>query len=361
MQAVKQWFGYSYLHSDVPSLTGKTYFVTGASNGIGLSIARTLYSHGAKVIAQGAQKDHLDGALSYIKTGDLKYTDESYSSGFGLQRDKSAEGGHESGEVVGKLCEFKDLKAVAELAKEVAKEERIDGLFLIAGLGVNAFEATKEGYDSHLIANSVANIVFVSHLLPVLEKTSQLPSTDVRIVMMSSELHRTTFGGPSETFGGTRFADEDEFKQDIGPLNLYSRTKLAVILTVKYVVKHYLEPTSSKVLCFATHPGGIATGQTRQYNDAYGEKAGAVIEGVVRPLMAAPDSGALSALWAGLGPEARSDKFENGSYFAKSNADGGETNEAQDPELIENFWNQSVKIIEKVAGSDALGPFKAQQ
>jgi len=45
------------------------------------------------------------------------------------------------------LCELKDLKAVSELGKELAKEERLDGLFLIAGLGVNAFEMTKDGYE----------------------------------------------------------------------------------------------------------------------------------------------------------------------------------------------------------------------
>jgi len=50
--------------------------------------------------------------------------------------------------VFAKLCELKDLKAVSELAKELAKEEdRLDGLFLIAGLGVNAFEMTKDGYE----------------------------------------------------------------------------------------------------------------------------------------------------------------------------------------------------------------------
>ncbi|GAA5877881.1 hypothetical protein JCM16303_000272 [Sporobolomyces ruberrimus] len=349
---------YGFSQAQVPSLVGKTFFVTGGSNGIGLSISRTLYSHGARVIISGGQKHHLDGAIDYIKTGDLKYATESYSTGFGSQKDNSADGGAESGEVIGHLCEFKDLKAVSELAKEVAKEERLDGVLLIAGLGVNSFEATKDGYDSHLIVNSISQILILSHLLPLLEKTSKLPGADVRIVSMSSELHRATFGGPGESFGGHKFASEDEFKQDIGPSNLYARSKLADILLIRRLVQLYLQPPS-KVLAFATHPGAVATGQTRQYKDAYGEKAGAIMETVIRPLMRAPDDGALSVLWAATSPDARNnEKYENGTYFSNPDQDGGETSEAKNQELIENFWNQSVKIIERVA-PNSLGPFSS--
>ena len=70
----------------------------------------------------------------------------------------------------------------------------------------------------------------------MLERTAAMPGTDVRIVSMSSELHRATFGGPSATFGGGRFESVDEFKQDVGPQNLYARTKVAVILQTK--VRH---------------------------------------------------------------------------------------------------------------------------
>ena len=192
------------------------------------------------------------------------------------------------------------------------------------------------GFDSsHLTANSISQIVLISHLLPLLEKTSKLPNTDVRIVSMSSELHRATFGGPGENWGGDKFATEEEFKKDIGPSNLYARSKLADILLIRRLVQLYLG--SSKVVAFATHPGAVATGQTRQYKDAYGETAGAVMETVIRPTMRAPDDGALSALWAGLAPEARSEKYENGTYFSNPDQDGKETNEAKDQEVSLNL------------------------
>lgn len=88
----------------------------------------------------------------------------------------------------------------------------------IAGKGVNAFSLTKDGLDSHLAMNNLSHHLLLSHLLPVLEKTSNLPGADVRIVSMSSELHRATFGGPG-TFGG-KFKDLSEFSADVGQSNL---------------------------------------------------------------------------------------------------------------------------------------------
>ncbi|GAA5902907.1 hypothetical protein JCM5296_006328 [Sporobolomyces johnsonii] len=361
MEALQKMFGYGFSQAEVPSLVGKTFIVTGGSNGIGLSVARTLYSHGARVIVVGAQQAHLSGALVYIKTGDLAQTPETYRTGFGSQADNSADGGKESGEVEGKLCEFKNLDEVAKLAKELAGSlDRLDGLVLLAGLGVNKFELTKDGYDSHLTVNAIANIVLLSHLLPVLEKTSQMPGTDVRVVIMSSELHRATFGGPGETWGGDKFRDEAEFKKDCGPNALYARSKLADILIIKARSHSSAPPGFSST---SSMPGKGQSRQatdepTDQYKPAFGQAVGTVMETLIRPLMRAPDDGALSALWAATAPAARNgDKFHNGDYFSNPGQEGGETNEAKDQELIDNFWNQSVKIIEKVAGKDGLGPF----
>lgn len=100
--------------------------------------------------------------------------------------------------------------------------------------------------------------------------------------------------------------------------------------------------------------------------------------------MSRPDQGAISALWAGTAPDARMGGYEQGSYFTEAKEEGKETNEAQDQEvsslraracggsrrrrgkadpprasqLIDNFYINSEKIIQKVTG-DGLGPWKA--
>lgn len=86
---------------------------------------------------------------------------------------------------------------------------------------------------------------------------------------------------------------------------------------------------------------------------------GGVIETVVRPIMRTPAEGAYSALWASTAPEARSGEYENGMYLTDPSEEGHESGEANDPELKENFWNQSETIIKKVVGAENFGGWKA--
>lgn len=78
--------------------------------------------------------------------------------------------------------------------------------------------------SAHLTINVLAHQLLLSHLLPVLEKTTQQhPEADVRVVLEASELHRMTFGGPSESMGGDKFRTIDEFRKDVGVQSLYAR------------------------------------------------------------------------------------------------------------------------------------------
>ncbi|KWU45117.1 NAD(P)-binding protein [Rhodotorula sp. JG-1b] len=226
--------GKHFAQKDVPSLVGRKYIVTGGTNGIGLSAARCLYSHGADVTIFGSQQSNADAASEYIRTGNLHAAPKDYQDGFhgllGEWKDDSADGGQDSGEIHAEVCDFRDLKAVAQLGKKLAERfsDRLDGLLANAGLGVNNFALTKDGYDAHLTINCLAHVVLISHLLPVLEKTSiQHPDAD----------------------------------KDVGPQNLYARTKLATILIMKKLVQQYIPP-GSKILVHATHPGGVATDES---------------------------------------------------------------------------------------------------
>lgn len=116
---------------------------------MGLSIARTLYAHGAKVVITGSQEVTSKQALAYIKSGKLEDAPEDYASSFGLTfRDASSDGATTPGEVISKVIDFKDLSAVAKLAKELASEfKTLDGFLGIAGIGVKDFELTKDGFE----------------------------------------------------------------------------------------------------------------------------------------------------------------------------------------------------------------------
>ncbi|GAA5900912.1 hypothetical protein JCM6882_005976 [Rhodosporidiobolus microsporus] len=354
------FFRSKFQQADVPSLKGRTYMITGGSNGIGLSVSRTLFSHGAKVVILSSQESTGRSAVEYVRTGDLEKAPHDYKEGFGSQNDNSANGATEDGTVEHKVIDLGDLNAVAAVAKELAQLDRLDGFLGIAGLGVKDFELTKDGYDRHLTVNVLSHLLLLSHLHPLLEKTSKdHPDSDVRIVLEASEMHRFTTGGPSEKWGGSRFAEEEEFKKDVGPNGLYARTKLADILLVKAIAEKYLQPPS-KILAFSTHPGGVATGQQDQIKSAYGSTVATVASAVFRPFFRAPDDGALSTIWAATAPEAREkvgNEFENGGYFTDPAEEGGESKEAEDVELRENLWRTSLSILKKVVGAENVDSF----
>ncbi|KAK4048989.1 mitochondrial 54S ribosomal protein YmL35 [Microbotryomycetes sp. JL221] len=301
--------GSSFTAANVGNLAGREYVVTGGSDGIGLSISRTLFSHGATVHVVSRVQDTADHALAYIKS-DEGATVKSSNSG--------------SNTVEWHKMNFEDLQDVARHSKKLSsKLDRLDGVYLISGIGVNEHSLTKDGFDTHLTTNCLAHHVLMSHLVPILIKTARDdPNASVRIVIMSSELHRTTFGGPSETFGGTKFSSVDEFRKEVGPVAEYSRSKLGNILFTKALVQRYLYDKTN-VRAYATHPGAVATGQQAQFKEAYGDVAGAALASVTRPLMRRPDQGAQSALFAGLSGDAS--KYDNGTYSSESNEDGKES------------------------------------
>jgi WW domain-containing oxidoreductase len=130
-------------------------------------------------------------------------------------------------------------------------------------------------------------------LLPVLQRTS-----GSRLVLQSSDLHR---GCPSST----EFTAVQEINTDIGPMNLYNRTKLAQILTVRALVQRmenskpgFQTTRGMGPWINATHPGGVKTDQQQQAIDAYGTM-GKIGVNAIQPFLKDPvDEGCRSALFA---------------------------------------------------------------
>jgi NAD(P)-dependent dehydrogenase (short-subunit alcohol dehydrogenase family) len=152
MASLVKPFSQAFSHAQIPSLASKVYLVTGASNGLGLSVSRSLYSKGATVHMLSLNEEIARSAQAYIKSGNLEDAPKEYAAGFdGVLSHKDTSG---SGEQIpgGKLefeqCNLEDLNEVAKTAKELkSKLERLDGVFLLAGKGVNEFSLTKDGYE----------------------------------------------------------------------------------------------------------------------------------------------------------------------------------------------------------------------
>lgn len=148
MASILKRFTQSYSHADTPSLVGRTFALTGASNGIGLSLSRTLYSHGAKLFLLSSNDDNAERAIDYIRSGDLSKAPQDYQEGFGGQKDDSGAEGVSDGSVEWEKCDLSDLNQVAEVGHKLATSlDKLDGVYFIAGIGVNEFKLTKDGYE----------------------------------------------------------------------------------------------------------------------------------------------------------------------------------------------------------------------
>lgn len=152
MSSVLKQFSQAFAHSQIPVCSGRQYLVTGGTNGIGLSVSRSLYSKGATVHILSLDEEIARSAQAYIESGKLELAPKEYAAGFeGLVSHKDTSGDGEQvpgGKVEWKQVDFEDLNAVAKTAKELKdKLERLDGVFLLAGKGVNEFNLTKDGYE----------------------------------------------------------------------------------------------------------------------------------------------------------------------------------------------------------------------
>lgn len=100
--------------------------IAGGTNGIGLSLARTLYTHGASLYVLSHSEETARSGVAYVKSGALGDAPADYAEGFGNGEDLSG-GGDKTGKVEFVKCNLEDLGEVGSVAKGLAdKLDRLD-------------------------------------------------------------------------------------------------------------------------------------------------------------------------------------------------------------------------------------------
>lgn len=127
-------------------------------------------------------------------------------------------------------------------------------LVLSAGINANKYNVDHDGIDQHFGVNWLGQFYATNLLYPLIRRTSKMPSTLApRIIMESSELHRLA---PS----ATKFDSLDDINNPkLGPTQLYGRSKLAMILGVKYgLLERVMKPNADNIYAIAVHPGAVS-------------------------------------------------------------------------------------------------------
>lgn len=201
---------------------------------------------------------------------------------------------------------------------------------------------TKDGYESQFGTNHMGHALFTKLLLPTLQKTAAEPSSDVRIINVTSIGHRfAPKGGFLPDKATSDMADYSTWAR-------YGQSKLANILFTRELVKRYPEITS-----LAIHPGAVSTNLSNSFKEEHPYLNVAV--GWMLPMLAATAAvGAYNQTWAATAPvtgKTWTEKTDvkksvvNGSYYTPVAKEGGETNLAKDPALAEKLWDWTEKEL----------------
>ncbi|KAL2003461.1 hypothetical protein VTN02DRAFT_3772 [Thermoascus thermophilus] len=316
---------------ELHNLEGRVAVITGGSQGIGYAIARGLVEAKAKVILINRSWDTGSDAIRGIKTD------------FGV--DAQVEWYH---------CDLGNLKETREVFMGIReREKRLDLLVLSAGINVNQFAVDHDGIDCHFGVNWLGHFYAINLLYPLMRRTSRIPGAPApRIVLEASEAHRMA---PSTKFDSI----EDINDPSLGPVQLYARSKLAMILGVKYgLLERVIKPAGDNIYAIAVHPGTVHTAMQQQWKEAYPGLLGKVLTTVSLAVSRNPEQGSCSALYAATSPEIER-KGWNGVYLTDPGKLGNESAQASDPQLGAALWQLSERLVKEKVGEDAFEDWNA--
>jgi NAD(P)-dependent dehydrogenase (short-subunit alcohol dehydrogenase family) len=200
--------------------TGKTYVITGGSDGIGLECASQLakVEPDCRIVIVGRDPRRTAAAVGRLRAESSQCRTDSL------------------------LCDFADQDAVRRLAEDLLRTcSRIDVLVNNAGTVFSRRTLTGDGVEATFAVNHLAGFLLTELLLERIRESAPAP-----IVFTSSAGH----------FSGTLDLEDVGFERGYSIMRAYSRSKLANVLTARHLASR-LEGTGVTVT--SLHPGAIST------------------------------------------------------------------------------------------------------
>lgn len=279
-------------------MTARTIVITGASDGIGASAARTLSRQGERVVVVG----------------------------------RSAEKTRSIAEEIGAdyfTADFAELAQVRQLAAQLkAKYPRIDVLANNAGGIMGRRELTVDGYEKTFQINHLAPFLLTLELMDV------LTASNATVINTSSAANGFGKLDVDDLDGATNYSTN----------RAYGTAKLANILFTTELHHRY---AAEGISTAAFHPGVVATNfaaeSTSRMRHAY--------KTFLNRFMLTPDQGADTLVW--LATSTPGQDWTSGAYYAKR-ALAKANKQAYDAGLARELWERSAAMVG--ADLDELDP-----
>ncbi|MHA3703426.1 oxidoreductase [Jatrophihabitans sp. YIM 134969] len=229
---------------DIPDQRGRTFVVTGANSGLGLSTSRRLAEAGARVVMA------------------VRRVDEGRAAADGI-----------TGHTEVRHLDLADLTSVQRFVEDLDGE--VDVVVANAGIMAVPLARTAQGFESQFGVNVLGHFALVGRLLPRL--------TD-RVVWLSSEAHR---------IGKISLDDPNWERRRYRRWAAYGQSKLAD-LVLAYELQRRAVDAGSPLRSLAAHPGYAST-NLQSHTESFQDRVMAVANRVVGQ---SADMGALPTLYA---------------------------------------------------------------
>lgn len=163
----------TFTETSVPSLSSKVYIITGATSGVGLELAKILYSRSATVYVAARSSTKISTAIETVKSAFPKST----------------------GRLEALCIDLSDLDTIKPAAQAFQRQEaRLDGLVLNAGVMTPPEGSkTRQGHELQMGTNCLGGYLLSRLLEGMLLSTAKVADKgSVRVVFLASTLQMGT-------------------------------------------------------------------------------------------------------------------------------------------------------------------------
>jgi NAD(P)-dependent dehydrogenase (short-subunit alcohol dehydrogenase family)/FKBP-type peptidyl-prolyl cis-trans isomerase len=274
-------------------LAGQVVLITGANTGLGLETARELFFLNATVVISGRDQKRLDSAARTI---------EAARPANCVGRVAGARGELPTLD----LTDFASVRAFA--AAFLQRHERLDLLYLNAGVMLKPFALTRDGFEEHWQVNHLSHHLLTRLLTPALAAAGKAGG-DARVIAVSSGAMMWGDLAPAA------MADLSYAKRpySLWGMGAYAQSKLANVVFASELSRVAKRTGLAGVRAFSLEPGAVHTELFRHLS--WFPAAERSLSLVLQYFMKTPLEGAQTQLFLGTAPLRVLEKY-NGRFFS---------------------------------------------
>ena len=290
--------------SDIPDLSGKITFITGANSGLGYYTAKALAEKNAHVVLACRTLEKANSAIFKLKSLNAK----------------------------GKFTPFEldlaDLNNVSAIGSKISSEfENIDLLINNAGIMHPPKTVSVQGFEIQFAVNHLAHMLLTLKLLPLIEKKEKS-----RIVTVTSGAQ--FFG----KVGWNNLRAENYYNK----WESYANSKLA---NVMFALELNEKLEQKNILSLAAHPGIAKTNLFSAQKPKPSPLETFSLE-LFSPIFQSAEMGALPQLFAATSPKAKGGEHYGPKFNFRGHPKLSPTSPfAQNKKERKNLWEKSMELL----------------